>query len=237
MKLILKRLAIILAIIVVVVIGMREWMNSRSFQLFGDISNRIETDEKVVALTFDDGPTEITSVILSILEKEDVKATFYLNGNMIERFPAETKMIIEAGHELGNHTFSHERMVFKSLETIQSEVERTSALIQVSGYEKMPTFRPPYGEKLITLPWYLSQNDIQTIMWNIEPESYPDVITSADNIKNHVIEKVEPGSIILLHVMFDDENRYSLEAVDGIITSLKEKGYKFKTVSELLKYE
>ncbi len=164
-------------------------------------------------------------------------ATFFLNGDSIEQYPDETKAIIDAGHEIGNHTYSHPRMVFKSYSTVKVEVDRTEELIQAAGYEVKTHFRPPYGKKLLLLPYYLNKKDMKTIMWNIEPDSYAEIAGDAKKIVDHVDERIEPGSIILLHVMYDNEERESLEAVEGIIDSLHEQGYAFKTVTELLDYE
>lgn len=86
------------------------------------------------------------------------------------------------------------------------------------------------------MPYYLSKNERNTILWNIEPETYPEIALSSDNIVNHVVDNVVPGSIILLHVMYESRIE-SLNAVEGIVSSLKEQGYTFVTVSELLDFE
>ncbi|WP_408011580.1 polysaccharide deacetylase family protein [Pseudalkalibacillus sp. A8] len=224
-------------IVVVLLYGTWELVNARSFQLFGGLVDKVDTEEKVVALTFDDGPTEKADEILKILEEKGVRATFFLNGDSIEQYPGETKAIIEAGHEIGNHTYSHPRMVFKSYSTVKEEVDRTDELIREAGYEEEVHFRPPFGKKLVLLPYYLNQQEKTTIMWNIEPESYPEIAGDSEKIIGHVNEQLTPGSIILLHVMYDNDERDSLEAVPGLIDSLQSQGYKFKTVTELLEYE
>lgn len=208
--------------------------SARTFQFFGEIVPRITTEEKVIALTFDDGPTpEFTDEILRILNDEGVKATFFLIGGEIERNPNEAKKIIEAGHEVGNHSFSHMRMVFVTPNFVRSEVDRTDELIKQAGYDKPTHFRPPYGKKLLVLPYYLSQANKTTITWDIEPESSPEVARSSDAIRSHVVDAAKPGSIVLLHVMYD-RRRTSMNAVKPIVADLKGKGYRFVTVSELL---
>ena len=208
--------------------------NSRTFQFFGEIVPRVETEERVVALTFDDGPAPgFTDEILQILRDENIKATFFLIGGAIEENPADAKKIVEAGHELGNHSYSHSRMIFVTPSYVRGEVERTDELIKQAGYGKPTHFRPPYGKKLFVLPYFLSSAGKATIMWDIEPESYPAIANNSDAIRAHVVETARTGSVILLHVMYD-RDRTSMNAVKPIVAGLKEKGFRFVTVSKLL---
>lgn len=235
-----KRIIILISIALVFLVGIGYLLNevskSRTFQFFGGLITSVETNEKVVALTFDDGPGANTDKILDILNKHDVKGTFYLTGNEITNFFNDGVTIVQAGHEIGNHSYSHERMVFKSPSFIRDEIERTDELIRQIGYEGEITFRPPYGKRLLFLPYYLSKNERNTVLWNIEPETYPEIASDADNIVNHVVDNIVPGSIILLHVMYESRME-SLNAVEGIVITLKEQGYTFVTVSELLELE
>lgn len=208
--------------------------SSRTFQLFGEIVPRVETAERAVALTFDDGPTpEATGQILSALRRQGVKATFFLIGTELAQHPELGRQIAQEGHELGNHSYSHERMVLKSPSFIRDEVERTDRLIQQTGYQGPIHFRPPFGKKLVLLPYYLSRTRRESIMWDVEPDSYPEVARSPDLIVTHVLARARPGSIIILHVMYPSRAT-SLQAVPGIIDGLRQRGYTFKTVSELL---
>lgn len=209
---------------------------SRTIQLFGDIIHRVDTNEKVVALTFDDGPMPIqTQTILRILKENDVKASFFLVGEAVSAHPEETEMIIQAGHEVGNHSYTHQRMVLKSSDFISLELTKTEAALRKAGAEGPIHFRPPYGKKLAVLPYYLWKNDILSITWDVEPESYEQIGVNSLKIAQHVVKSVEPGSIILLHVMFKSRET-SMNAVGDIIRGLRAKGYRFVTVSELLEY-
>lgn len=204
---------------------------SRTFQFFGEIYPRVETEQKVIALTFDDGPTPSrTAEILNILREENVKATFYLIGNDIEKNPGEVEKMIAEGHEIGNHTYNHERMFLVSPSFVKSEIERTDELIKKAGYQGEITFRPPFGKKLFVLPWYLSENKRKSVTWDVEPETYFE--KSEDIIKN-TLENTKNGSIILLHIMYSSRGE-SMKSVQPIIKGLKEKGFEFKTVSELI---
>lgn len=233
----LKKMAIIVLVILGLIllsgIAAFKIMNSREFQFFGGIVGNVSTKDKVVALTFDDGPSQKVDEILSILNSQDVKATFFLIGNDIRKYPEETKKLISAGHEIGNHTYSHNRMVLKTLSYIKKEIEETDNLIRELGYTEPINFRPPNGKKLIFLPYYLKQNNRKTILWDLEPNSFPEVNSSSQKIVQYVIDNVKPGSIILLHPMYDDKGN-TIDAIKGIIEELKNMGYEFKTVNELL---
>jgi peptidoglycan-N-acetylglucosamine deacetylase len=235
-----KKANIIILIAIILIVGtsyaLFNLSKSRTFQFFGGLVDKVETQEKVVALTFDDGPSVHTGDILTILKAENVKGTFFLTGDEIRKSPEDAKKIAEEGHEIGNHSYSHQRMVLKSPTFIKEEIEKTDKLIRQTGYKGDIHFRPPFGKKLFVLPYYLNKHDRKSIIWNIEPETYPEVAADSKKITEHVIQKIEPGSIILLHVMYESR-RESLDSVKDIITSLKEKGYKFVTVSELLTYQ
>ncbi|MGF6949224.1 peptidoglycan/xylan/chitin deacetylase (PgdA/CDA1 family) [Neobacillus sp. B4I6] len=218
-------------LVFLLLLGTYKLMNSRTFQLFGRLTDQVETNQKVVALTFDDGPTKNVEKILPLLKQYNVKATFFLIGNEIEKNPEEAKKIVSAGHQIGNHTYSHQRMVFKSPSYIKKEIEKTDELIRESGYKGKIDFRPPNGKKLVGLPYYLYKNNRDTITWSLEPDTY---YTSATDKVNYVKKNVKPGSIILTHPMYDGTGE-ELNTIKGILQSLSNEGYKFITVNELLK--
>ncbi|UZD45918.1 polysaccharide deacetylase family protein [Peribacillus frigoritolerans] len=209
-------------VVFLLLLGTYKLMNSRTYQVFGGLTDNVETNEKVVALTFDDGPSKNVNEILPLLDKYDVKATFFLIGK-------EAGKIAEAGHQIGNHTYSHRRMVFKSLSYIKEEIEKTDKLIQNAGYKGEIDVRPPNGKKIIGLPYYLNKNDRETITWDLEPDSY--YTTASDKVK-YVKENIKPGSIILMHPMYDDVGK-ELQAIEGILRELTNEGYTFVTVNEL----
>lgn len=225
--------AVTLVLLVLTAYGLLELTASRSFQFFGGAVTHADTAEKVVALTFDDGPTEKTDEILSILEAEGVKATFFLTGQEMERHPELANKLVFAGHEIGNHSYSHKRMVFRSPAFVRREIERTDEIIRSLGYTGPIPFRPPYGRKLLVLPHYLKEQERKTIMWNVEPEDVPEIRQDPQRIADYTVEQAKPGSIILLHVMYPGREA-TMQSVQGIISGLRAKGYEFRTVSELL---
>ncbi|MDV7088354.1 polysaccharide deacetylase family protein [Rhodococcus opacus] len=206
-------------------------MNARSYQLFGTLVDRVDTDEKVVALTFDDGPTSRTPEVLRLLNEADIRATFYLNGTDLRANPEHGRRIGDAGHELGNHTDTHRRMVFVSADTVRDEIERKDEAIRAAGYTGPITVRPLYGKKLLGLPHYLAEHDRTTVMWDVEPDSAATADTAG--IVAATLAQTRPGSIILMHVMFPSRQA-SLDAVPEVVAGLTAEGYRFVTVSKLL---
>ena len=224
----------ILACVGLLIVG---WYSAkaRSFQVFGDLSSRVETERRVVALTFDDGPHPgALGELLPMLRARGAKATFFVTGAELQRYPELGAALVAEGHELGNHTYAHRRMVLKSQAFIASEIESTDALIRATGQAGRIHFRPPYGVKGVGLPYYLANTGRRTIMWDVEPDSDAKVASSSAAIVSHVMERARPGSIILLHVMYPSR-RTSLEAVPGIVDGLRSQGYEFVTVSELVR--
>jgi len=222
----------IVCIFLILAYGILQLSKSRTFQFFGGLVSSVDTDKKIVALTFDDAPSPYSNEVVKILAKKNVKATFYVTGRNLEQFPQEGKNIVEAGNELGNHSYSHERFLFKSLSYIDTEIQKTNTLIRNSGYLVNITFRPPYGKKLLALPWYLKQYEMKTVMCDVEPDTY--VAGNTEKIIQYTLEHTKPGSIILLHPFCEKECIADREALPKVIDGLLEQGYTFVTVSELL---
>ena len=209
------------------------YSNSKSHQAFGKAVPRVDITEHVVALTFDDGPTWRVAALLDVLRSRDTKATFFVVGTALEKHPALARRIVIEGHELGNHSYSHQRMTFKSRTFIAEEIERTDRLIRDAGYAGDIQFRPPYGKKLLMLPYYLADQGRASIMWDIAPDSDATLAKDADKIAAAVLARVRPGSIVLLHPMYE-AGKPSVAAVVKIIDGLRQQGYEFVTVSDLL---
>ena len=223
--------------LLIITLGLWALSNSRSFQIAGELITDFHLTDSLIALTFDDGPSpKYTDEILSVLNYHNVKATFFVTGREVEEFPNEARKIVEAGHQLGNHSYSHKKMIFRSGSFIESELNRTDQAIMDTGYKGKVYFRPPYCKKLILLPVILKERNQVSITWDIEPESHAEVSSSAKNIASHISERVHPGSIILLHVMYDqrEESRKSLPI---LIEELRNQGYRFVTIDELVRQE
>jgi peptidoglycan/xylan/chitin deacetylase (PgdA/CDA1 family) len=230
-----RRWAVIVAVVLLLLVstafGLFQVSKSRTFQFAGELVDRVETDRKVVALTFDDGPGDRTPEVVRTLHELDVPATFFVVGSALRDNPGFGRQLVEAGHELGNHTYSHQRMLMVSEEFVAQEVERTDAEIRAAGHTGPIHFRPPNGKKLFALPNYLADHDRTTVMWDVEPDSEAQSPT-ADMVRR-TGEEVRPGSIVLLHI-WPTSRQSSWDAVPGIVRSLKAEGYTFVTVSQLL---
>ncbi|HPH78515.1 MAG TPA: polysaccharide deacetylase family protein [bacterium] len=208
-------------------------IKSRTFQFFGTLVDHVDTDQKIVALTFDDAPGKYTDEILDILASKNIPATFYAVGQSMEQHPDQTRRIVAAGHELGNHSYSHQRLIFRSPTFIKNEIEQTNQQIRAAGFTGEITFRPPHGKKLFFLPWYLYRNNIKTIMWDIEPDTY--FAGDATEITAYTLNNTKPGSIILMHPFCQTTCAADRAVLPGIIDGLKKKGYRFVTVGELVR--
>lgn len=223
--------ALFVAVVVLLGVGTYYLMNSRTYQLAGRIVHRVDTDDKVVALTIDDGPSAKYPEVLKVLADAQIPATFYLIGENLAARPEAGRAIAQAGHELGNHSYTHRRMVFVSADTVREELERTDAEIAKTGYQGPITFRPPFGKKLWALPKYLSDHDRTTVTWDVEPDSGK--VASTDEIVAETVAKVRPGSIVLLH-LWSDQGAASLAAIPRLVSELRSRGYSFVTVSKLI---
>ncbi len=229
-----KKVLLFLISFLVVMAGAWRLSSLRDFQIMGKLVSKVNCTDKLVALTFDDGPNNAyTEEILKILAEEEVKATFFVTGYEVEKNLEAARSIVAAGHELGNHSYSHPRLIFKFPATVRKELEKTDQAIRSAGFTGEINFRPPYGKRLLVLPWLLAEMGKTTIMWDIEPESFPEVAASATLMVNHVVERVKPGSIILLHLMYKSREE-SRKALPQIISELKARGYTLVTVSQLM---
>lgn len=224
--------AVSLVVVLTAAVVLWNVSSSRTFQFFGELVARVETTEKVVALTFDDGPHPAGGqYVLDTLAAEQVPATFFLMGRDLETYPDLGRKIADAGHEIGNHTYNHQRMVGVLPGTVAKEVEDTDAQIRKTGYRGEIHFRPPNGKKLFALPHYLSERHRKTIMWDVEPDSAG--APTAQQIERETLERTRPGSIILLHPMYAGRDQ-TRQALKPIIAQLKQRGFRFVTVSTLL---
>lgn len=204
---------------------------ARCFTLTGEAICRVETDRKLVALTFDDGPTKAgLDAVLPQLKRYNAKGTFFLIGehskaNLVRR-------VVGDGHEVGNHSYSHRRMIFRSSDFYEQEIRRTNAVLQRAGAPRPTLFRPPYGKKLVGLPRAVERNGQRMIMWDTgdPPDRDPAIYA------RKVLEQVRPGSIVLIHPMYPREGT-ERAALPLILDGLTKRGYRMVTVSELLAAE
>jgi len=214
------------------------WTLSRArWQLIGETFSALDIDDKLVALTFDDGPTrEWTAPVLSILEREGARATFFLIGESADANPAEARAIVAAGHEVGNHSYTHKRMILCSPAFVRAEIERTDAALRRAGWSGPLLFRSPYGKKLVVLPYYLARHDRVNVFWDVDADSTSRFTASPEQLASNVVASAGPGSVVLMHVMYDSR-RVSRDALPLVIRGLRGRGFELVTVSELMRRE
>jgi len=170
-------------------------------QLFSNYVWSISTNEPIVYLTFDDGPTPvITKWVLEQLKLYDAKATFFCIGNNIEKYPEIFKKVIEEGHAIGNHTFNHVKGWNTSNKYYLEEVANCEVMIQKKSIENLQTkyFRPPYGKIKPSQSRVLRKKGYKIIMWDVLSVDFDVNITPQKCLRN-VTENLENGSIIVFH--------------------------------------
>lgn len=200
--------------------------DSHWVQLLGSHMAQLPSVERSVALTFDDGPNPAsTAAILRVLREQRVPATFFLIGERIERNPGLARQIVRDGHQVANHSWSHPRMVMEHTHLYAAEIDRTDQLIRSLGYRGTIDFRPPYGQKLVVLPWLLSQRGKLDVLWSLDSRDWAD--PEPEGIARRVIRGARPGAIVLLH----DIPR-TATALPRMIEGLRRRGYGFRTVRE-----
>ncbi len=188
----------------------------------------IDTNRKIVALTFDDGPNYNTNKILNILNKYNVPATFFVLGSKIKGNENTLKKMVDSGMEIGNHTFNHLLLTKYKESVIKREIEDTSKLIfEVTG--KYPTLlRPSYGSSNKKVK---KAAGMPIIIWDVDTLDWKN--HSSKRIISRVMNKVKDGDIILMHDIYSA----TANAVDNIIPMLSSMGYSFVTVSDLFYYK
>ena len=191
----------------------------------------VETKEPKIALTFDAAwGNEDTQKILEILKKHDVHVTFFMTGGWVENYPDDVKAILAAGHDLGNHSENHKNMSqLSDAEKREELMQVHDKVLELTGYE-MFLFRPPYGDYDNAVVNVAKDCEYYTIQWDVDSLDWKDY--GVDSIIKTVTEHkhLGNGSIILCH----NGAKYTAQALDTLITKLKEKGYTFVPVSELI---
>jgi len=188
--------------------------------LFPSLVWRKETLDKEIWLTFDDGPTpEVTPLILSVLKKENVKATFFLVGQQIEEFPELVSAIIQDGHTIANHSYSHKNGWLTNKEKYLEDIENCQELMPNNKL-----FRPPYG-KITKAQIAVLKEKYKIILWDVLSYDFKQN-TSPKKVQENIIQNTTSGSIIVMH-----NNLMSFKNLESIlektIQQLKAKGYNF----------
>jgi len=187
------------------------------------------TSQNQIALTFDDGPHPATLQVLELLERHKAKATFFCIGKQIEKHPEIFKKIIENGHTVGNHSYSHSNYFgFFPSEKVKNELDLTDALITKHTGKKPLFFRPPFGVTNIHIKLALKKTKHFTIGWNIR--SLDTTIKSEEAILKRILKRLKPGSIVLLH----DTSQRTVNVLEQLLIHLDRENFQPVTVDQLL---
>ncbi|WP_281323875.1 polysaccharide deacetylase family protein [Flavobacterium sp. IMCC34518] len=191
-------------------------------------SNPLE-NEKKIALTFDDGPNEMTLTVLDVLRKYNAKATFFCIGKNIANHPDILKKTIKEGHAIGNHSYSHSPFFdFYRKNQVISEIKQTDALIESVSGLKPKLFRPPYGVTNPSIRRALKVTEHQTIGWNIR--SLDGIIKNEKFLLDRIVKRIKPGGIVLLH----DTSSQTVSVLEELLSFLQKNNYTVVPLEELL---
>jgi peptidoglycan-N-acetylglucosamine deacetylase len=209
-----------------------------ALQVFAPAILRGPAAGRRIALTFDDGPASVFSEqILDILHDRKVKATFFVCGKNVERYSNIVRRIRAEGHALGNHTYSHSFLYFRSRRFMADEIDRTQEALQKVTGERPSIFRPPYGARWLGLVSVLRKRGLRLVNWS---DTGYDWKCGTDEIVQQTLKRLKPGAIILLHDGLETrsarpvDQSATVRALPAIIDAASEAGLTFVTVKDLL---
>jgi peptidoglycan/xylan/chitin deacetylase (PgdA/CDA1 family) len=210
-------------------------VRGKSSRMFGPSVYRGMGDRPSIALTFDDGPSELTPQVLEVLAEHDVKATFFQCGFHVRRLPRVARMVADAGHEIGNHSDTHPRFDFKSRQFIHRELSAAQRSIEDATGFRPQLFRAPYGVRWFGFEPVQRELNLLGVMWTIIGRDWK---WNAGRIGRLIMSHVNPGAIICLHdgreLALNPDIGPTIEALQLVIPMLKDAGYGFERVSEII---
>lgn len=230
-----KKILSILAIFIVSVILTGVLCSTGAHQVFFGYAvrelpiYRVQTDQKKLAISFDCAwGVDYTDELLEIMRSEDVKCTFFMVEFWAKKYPEYVKKIDQAGHEIGTHSATHPYMSKLNKNGIERELTTSKRAIEEITGKTVEVFRPPYGDYNDLLIRTARDLGLYTIQWDVDSLDWKNL--SASEIHNRVVSKVQPGSIVLFH----NQGLNTAKALKDIITALKEKGFAFVSIGELI---
>lgn len=201
---------------------------SSNYHVKAYCSNRLITEKKI-ALTFDDGPNEMTIAVLDVLQRYNAKATFFCIGKNIEKHADILQRTINDGHTIGNHSCSHSPFFdFYNTTEVIAEIEKTNVLIKSVLGKETTLFRPPYGVTNPSIRKALSVTKHKTIGWNIR--SLDGIIKNKKFLFDRIIKRIKPGGIVLLH----DTSMETVVVLEQLLSFLEKNNYSVVPLEELL---
>jgi peptidoglycan/xylan/chitin deacetylase (PgdA/CDA1 family) len=210
-------------------------VRGRSARVFGPSVWRGPRERKAIALTFDDGPSESTPEILEILARQNARATFFQCGANVERIPETALAVARAGHEIGNHGYSHPLYCFRSPRFIENDLRRAQQTILAATGARPSWLRVPFGARWFGLAEAQRRLELTGVMWTTIGYDWS---LGADAVVERVMRSISNGSILCLHDGRELHARpdigVTVEAVRRLLPMLLDRGFKLETVSQLL---
>jgi peptidoglycan/xylan/chitin deacetylase (PgdA/CDA1 family) len=206
-------------------------------QLYGENFTGIEKAKKILALTYDDGPNDPwTMRLLEVLAKHQVQATFFMLGGHVRKRPEIVRAVSEAGHAIGNHSFSHPNLIFASDAKLRQELEETSKAIAEATGERPFLFRPPFGGRRPGTFKVVEELKMFPVMWRVTCFDWS--AKSHEEILKHARRQIAGGEVVLLHdgghLQMGADRSHTVKATDELIREYKDKGFLFTTVPEMM---
>ena len=192
---------------------------------------------KRLAITFDDGPNDPhTQSLLDVLARYEVRATFFMMGRYVKYRPDIARAVVAAGHEIGNHTFSHPNLIFRSSGQVRRELANCDHAIESATGQRTSLFRPPHGGRRPASLRAIRAAGYTPVMWSVS--GYDWSATSARQIVEKVAHQLRGGDVILLHdgghLQMGTDRAFTVAATDEILRRYKGEGFEFVTVSEMM---
>ena len=206
-------------------------------QWYGRTFTGLARGTKQLALTYDDGPNDPhTFRLLEVLARHNVHATFFLIGRYVQQRPDIVREVVKAGHVVGNHTFTHPLLIFKTAAEVRRELTDCRQAIQDAIGEHSNLFRPPFGGRRPAVLRIARELDLEPIMWNVT--GYDWNAPPAAEIERKVSSQIHGGDVILLHdgghKQMGADRSQTVLATDHLITSYKSEGHSFRSIPEMV---
>ena len=206
-------------------------------QWYGRTFTRLARGARQLALTYDDGPNDPHTLrLLEVLERHNVHATFFLIGRYVQQRPDIVREIVKAGHAIGNHTFTHPLLIFKSAAEVRKELTDCRSAIQDAVGEPSNLFRPPFGGRRPAGLRIVRELGLEPVMWNVT--GYDWNAPPAAAIEKKVIRQIRGGNVILLHdgghKQMGADRSQTVLATDHLIARYKAEGYEFVTIPHMM---
>jgi peptidoglycan/xylan/chitin deacetylase (PgdA/CDA1 family) len=210
-------------------------VRGRSAEILSPSIYRGDPDRPQIALTFDDGPSQSTPALLEVLAEHDVRGTFFMCGRNVRRFPEIARDVLNAGHDLGNHTESHNYLHFHSPDHIYRELAMAQQSIRTVTGCRPRWFRPPHGVRWLGLRSAQRKLGLTGVMWTTIGRDWK---WSSTRVARLMLSTAQNGSIFCLHdgrgTIPSPDIRNTIEAVEAVVPRLKDRGFEFVTLTDML---